>query len=171
MRTQTVLCVLLNLAVGPAGAEPPVAAAATHVDPGVQRERDSNRRTILEDELASEAKQLSNAQSELRDANLLGVSPGKVDEIAERVVRHRQNISDLGREIALGDRQQAATRNTDFAKRGTMDTWLIRGRPPLTTPRDTDSIAPSRRPLQSPDVDERRRPGWIIPANQARTTP
>jgi len=42
-RTQTVLCLLLNLALGSAVAEPPVTAAAMRVDPVVQRERDDTR--------------------------------------------------------------------------------------------------------------------------------
>lgn len=172
MRTQTVLCLLLNLAVGSAVAEPPVTAAAMRVDPAVQRERDSTRRTILEDELASEAKQLADTQAELRDANLLRASPGNIGDIAERLARHRQNISELGREIALVERQSDSTnRNTDSAERRGTDSWLIRGRPPLTESPEVVSAARPRRSLQSPDEDERRRPGWIIPANQAKTIP
>lgn len=172
MRTQTVLCLLLNLAVGSAVAEPPVTAAAMRVDPAVQRERDSTRRTILEDELASEAKQLADTQAELRDANLLRASPGNIGDISERLTRHRKNISDLGREIALVERQSDSTnRNTDSAERRGTDSWLIRGRPPLTESPEVVSAARPRRSLQSPDEDERRRPGWIIPANQAKTIP
>jgi VIT1/CCC1 family predicted Fe2+/Mn2+ transporter len=172
MRTQTVLCLLLNLAVGSASAEPPVTAAAMRVDPVVQRERDDARKTILEDELASEARQLADAQAELRGAKALSASAGIVDDIAERLARHRQNISELGREIALVERQRdSAIRNTDSAERRSMDTWLIRGRPSSSVSPEAGSAALSRRPLQSADGDERRKPGWLIPSGQTRTIP
>ena len=153
MRTQTVLCLLLNLTVTSATAEPPVAAAAMRVDPVVQRERDDTRKTILEDELASEARQLADVQAELRGAKALSASPSTVDEIAERLARHRQNISALGREIALVERQRdSANRNTDSAERRGTDSWLIRGRPPLTDSPEVASTAPSRRSLPSGDL-------------------
>src|SRR5258705_6588148 len=153
MRTRTVLCLLLNLAVGSTAAEPPVtAAAAVRVDPAVQRERDDARKTILEDELASEARQLADAQAELRGAKALSASARTVDEIVERLARHRQNISELGREIALVERQRDyAIRNNDSAERRTTDSWLIRGRPPSSVSPDPTSAALSRRPLQSAD--------------------
>jgi VIT1/CCC1 family predicted Fe2+/Mn2+ transporter len=172
MRTQTVLCLLLNLAVGSATAEPPVTAAAMRIDPIAQRERDDTRKTILEDELASEARQLADVQAELRGAKALSASVGTVDEIAERLARHRQNISALGREMALVERQRdSANRNADSAESRTRDTWLIRGRPPLSASPEAISAAASRRPLQSANGDERGKPGWIIPANQAKTIP
>ena len=168
MRTQTVLCLLLNLTVGSATAEPPVTAAAMRVDPVVQRERDDTRKTILEDELASEARQLADVQAELRGAKALSASASIVDDIAERLARHRQNISALGREIALVERQRdSANRNTDSAERRTTDSWLIRG----SSVSPDASAALSRRPLQSADWDERRKPGWIIPAGQAKASP
>jgi hypothetical protein len=171
MRTQTALCLLLNLAVGSATAEPPVTGAAMRVDPVVQRERDDTRKTILEDELASEARQLADVQAELRGAKALSASPTTVDEIAERLARHRQNISELGREIALVERQRdSANRNTDSAEGRATDSWLIRGRPSLSV-LPAASAAVSRRPLQSAGGDERGKPGWIIPANQAKTIP
>ena len=172
MRTQTALCLLLNLAVGSATAAPPATAAAMRVEPAVQRERDDNRKIILEDELASEARQLADAQAELRGAKALSASVGTVDEIAERLARHRRNISELGREIALVERQGgSANRNGDSAESRTRDTWLIRGRPPLSASPEAISAAASRRPLQSANGDEREKPGWIIPASQAKTIP
>src|SRR6266851_7154290 len=129
MRTQTVLCLLLNLAVVSATAEPPVTAAAMRVDPVVQRERDDTRETILEDELASEARQLADVQAELRGAKAPSASTSTVDEIAERLARHRRNISELGREIALVERQRdSANRSTESAEGRAKDGWLIRGR-------------------------------------------
>src|SRR2546428_12054031 len=105
MRTQTVLCLLLNLAVTSATAEPPVTAAAMRVEPGMQRERDDTRKTILEDELASEARQLADAQAELRGAKALSASAGSVEEIAERLARHPPDIAAVGREIGPAERQ------------------------------------------------------------------
>ena len=172
MRTQTVLCLLLNLAVVSATAEPPVTAAAMRVDPVVQRERDDTRKTILEDELASEARQLADAQAELRGAKALSASAGTIDEIVERLARHRQNISELGREIALVERQRdSANRNTDSAERRTTNSWLIRGRPPSSVSPAHTSDTLSRRPLQPADGDDRRKPGWIIPSGQTKTIP
>ena len=172
MRTQTVLCLLLNLAVTSATAEPPVTAAAMRVDPVVQRERDDTRKTILEDELASEARQLADVQAELRGAKALSSSASTVDEIVERLARHRQNISELGREIALVERQRdSANRNTDSAERRTTDSWLIPGRPASSVSPEAESAALSRRPLKSADGDDRRKPGWIIPSGQTKTIP
>jgi hypothetical protein len=172
MRTQTVLCLLLSFAVGPAAPQPPVSLDPTRVAPVVQRERDSTRKTILEDELASEARQLADTQAELRDANLLRASPGNIGDIAERLARHRQNISELGREIALAERQSdSANRNTDSAERRGTDSWLIRARPPSNVPPAAASAALLRRPLPSVDGDERRKPGWIIPSGETRIIP
>src|SRR5258705_13826192 len=173
MRTRTVLCLLLNLAVGSTAAEPPVtAAAAVRVDPAVQRERDDSRKTILEDELASEARQLADAQAELRGAKALSASAGSVEEIAERLARHRRNIAELGREIGLVERQRdSSNRKADSAERRATDGWLISGRPPLSASPDAASATLSRRPLQSAEGDERRKPGWIIPSGQSRTIP
>jgi len=167
MRTQTVLCLLLNLAVGSAAAEPPVAAAAKRVDPATQRERDDTRKTILEDELASEARQLADAQAELRGAKALSAPAGSVEEIAERLARHRQNIAELGREIGLVERQRDSSNRKGDSRAA--DRWLITGRPPMSAALDAASA--TRRPLQSAEADERRKPGWIIPAGQGKAIP
>jgi VIT1/CCC1 family predicted Fe2+/Mn2+ transporter len=170
MRTRTVLCLLLNFVPGSAAAEPPVAAAAMRVDPAMQRERDDTRKMILEDELASEARQLADAQTELRSAKALSVSEGNVEEIVERLARHRQNIAELGREIGLVERQRdSANRKSESAEGRATAGWLISGRPPVSASPDAVSATLSRRPLQSAEVDERRKPGWIIPAAQAKT--
>jgi len=169
MRTRNVLCLLLSFVPGSAAAEPPVTVAAMRVEPGVQRERDDTRKAILEDELASEARQLSDAQAELRGAKALSASAGSVDEIAERLARHRRNIAELGREIGLVERQRdSANRKADSRA---ADGWLISGRPPTSTSSDAASATPARRPLQSAEGDERRKPGWIVPAGQTKTIP
>ena len=167
MRTRNVLCLLLSFAVGSAATEPPDTAAAMRVDPAVQRERDDTRKTILEDELASEARQLADAQAELRGAKALSAAAGSVAEIAERLARHRHNIAELGREIGLVERQRdSANRKPDSVEGRATDRWLISGRPP-----DASSATPARRPLQPPEGDDRRKPGWMIPAGQGKAIP
>jgi hypothetical protein len=142
------------------------------VDPAVQRERDDARKTILEDELASEARQLADAQAELRGAKALSASAGSVEEIVERLARHRQNIAELGREIGLVEPQRdSANRKSESAESRATAGWLISGRSPVSASPDAASATLSRRPLQSADADERRKPGWIIPAGQAKTIP
>ena len=172
MRTRNVLCLLLSFVPGSAAAEPPVTAAAMRVEPGMQRERDDARKTILEDELASEARQLADAQTELRGAKALSAPAASMEEIAERLARHRQNIAELGREIGLVERQRdSANRKADSAERRATDGWLISGRPPLSTSPAAASATLARRPLQSAEGDERRKPGWIIPAGQGKAIP
>jgi hypothetical protein len=142
------------------------------VEPGMQRERDDTRKTILEDELASEARQLADAQAELRGAKALSASAGSVEEIVERLARHRRNIAELGREIGLVERQRdSANRKADSVERRVTDGWLISGRPLLSALPDAVSDTLARRPLQSADGDERRKPRWIIPSGQTRTVP
>ena len=172
MRTRNVLCLLLSFVPGSAAAEPPVTPAAMRVDPAVQRERDDTRKTILEDELASEARQLADAQAELRGAKVLSASAGSVEEIAERLARHRRNIAELGREIGLVERQpDSSNRKADSAERRATDGWLISGRLPMSASPDAASATLSRRPLQSAEGDDRRKPGWIIPSGQTKTIP
>jgi len=172
MRTRNVLCLLLSFVPGSAAAEPPVTAAAMRVEPGMQRERDDTRKTILEDELASEARQLADAQAELRGAKALSASAASVEEIAERLARHRRNIAELGREIGLVERQRdSSNRKGDSAERRVADGWLISGRQPLSASPDAASATLARRPLQSAEGDERRKPGWIIPASQGKAIP
>src|SRR5882762_3170917 len=140
MRTRNVLCLLLSFVPGSAVAEPPVTSAAMRVDPAVQRERDDTRKTILEDELASEARQLADAQAELRGARALSASAGSVEEIAERLARHRRNIAELGREIGLVERQRdSSIRKGDSVERRARDGWLISGRMPPSASLDAAS--------------------------------
>ena len=81
MRTRTVLCLLLSLASG-------FASAQWQEDPAKQRTRDAARKTILEDELAAEAKLFVEAHSE---------------RSAERMGQHRRNLAALTRELARGE--------------------------------------------------------------------
>ena len=146
MRTPTVLCLLLSLAVGSSSAQVPPSAGSWRVDSAAQRERDKIRKSILEDELASEAKQFVVAHSELREARARRVQRSAVDDIAERLDRHRRNLGELGREIARveGQTDVAVDGEPKRAAERLADNWLIPG--------------PSR--------DERGRPEWIIPPGQ-----
>ena len=85
MRTRTVLCLLLSLASG-------FASAQWQEDPAKQRARDAARKTILEEELAAEAKLFVEAHSE---------------RAAERMDRHRRNLAALTRELGRGESEPA----------------------------------------------------------------
>jgi hypothetical protein len=115
---------------------------------------------------------LPNAQTELRGAKALSASAGSVEEIVERLARHRQNIAELGREIGLVERQRdSANRKSESAEGRATAGWLISGRPPVSASPDVAFPTFSRRPLPSADGDERRKPGWIIPAGQGKAIP
>ena len=49
------------------------------------------------------------------------------------------------------------------------DNWLIRGESLESVP--SVAASNSRRPLQPAPAEERRQPGWIIPADQSRPVP
>jgi hypothetical protein len=104
---------------GPAGALPaarssaPQAATATpsnfpRVDRETQRSRDDNRRRILEDELATEEKSLTDAKSKLTEQESMRHGDEKnyqrvLDRLKpyqEAVERHERNVSALKRELA-----------------------------------------------------------------------
>lgn len=167
MRTPTVLCLLLSLTVGSSSAQVPASAGSWRIDPATQRERDTTRKSILEDELASEAKQFADAHAELREARALRFPRAKVEDIAERLDRHRRNIAELGREIArvegVGDVVISA--GPKRAVERLADNWLIPGQ--ATPPRGLDSVPRPlpREPLAARNPDERGRPEWIIPAS------
>jgi len=85
MQTRTVLCLLLSLASG-------FASAQWQEDPAKQDARDAARKTILEDELATEARLFIEAHS---------------GRSAERMDRHRRNLAALTRELGRGDSEPA----------------------------------------------------------------
>jgi hypothetical protein len=153
MRTPTVLCLLLSLGFSGAQAQVAGSTSGWRVDPAMQRERDAARKSILEDELASEARQFTDARAEMREAQARRVPVAKTEEIAVRLDRHRRNMVELGREIA---RVEGDIGNTGAAKRAagrTPDNWLVPGH--AAAPADVDS-APSASAQQ-------RRPEWVIP--------
>ena len=101
MRTPTVLCVLLSLAVASAFAQP--------------------SKVILEDELATEARLFSEAYADLQAARERQASAERLEDAAERVNRHRRNMAELAREIARGE---ANVPDKTSAPKGSAD-WLI----------------------------------------------
>lgn len=120
------LSFLAGLLAAPAFAQSP---DIMRIDPAVQRERDTTRLSILQDELAKETRELDAAQTELRNAEISRAASGKVQEITGRVTLHRRNLSALEREIALTERP--AEQLPKFAIRVTAtrqpDNWLIPG--------------------------------------------
>lgn len=88
MRALLVLCLALS-AGGSA-----LAQDAWKVDPAKQRERDVARKSILEDELAAEAKLFVEAHAE---------------RSAERMDQHRRNLAALTRELARAENETEKT--------------------------------------------------------------
>jgi hypothetical protein len=89
-------------------AAPPAArpAAATptpanfpRVDANTQKARDDSRRKILEDELATEQRSLSDVRVRLAEQPTTGAD-GARKSLADSVERHERNIAALQREIA-----------------------------------------------------------------------
>jgi hypothetical protein len=95
--------------------------------PGVFAQSDAARRSILEEELAAEAAGYADAYSELKSARKREASARSLEDIAERVNRHRRNMAELAREIARADGDPAgkgAPRPPHPAKSGPPE-WLI----------------------------------------------
>jgi type IV secretory pathway VirB10-like protein len=92
-------------------AVPPTSATNTErprVEPGTQRRRDQDRRTILEDELAREQKALDDARKTLAQQETLRAGDernySRVQErlqpFQEAVATHEKNIASIQRELA-----------------------------------------------------------------------
>lgn len=82
----------------------PAAAGTTpadfpRVDPSTQRARDSDRRRILESELAAELKQLEQAQA-AEQAALRAPQAQAGQSFAERRALHERNVAAIRKEIA-----------------------------------------------------------------------
>ncbi|HEX5394202.1 MAG TPA: DUF4124 domain-containing protein [Rhodocyclaceae bacterium] len=65
-----------------------------------QKSRDSDRRHILEQELASEQKNLEEARKGLADQEAARVSADRLSPLRDRVALHTRNLEALQREIA-----------------------------------------------------------------------
>lgn len=161
MRTPILLWLLLDVAALPAFAQAPTAADPMRVDPAMQRQRDQDRQRILQDELATEARELAAAQNELRDAQSAQASGDKLDDIASRIATHQQNVAALQREIGLSQRQSdAAPARVERQP----DNWLIVGqRLIMAAPRPDRVDFTARRKLTGTAPQRETLPAWIIP--------
>lgn len=178
MRTPIRLWLLLSFVAVSAVAQvpayplstPPASPNSMWVDPVVQRERDSTRLGILQDELSKETRELTNAANELQSAQASHASPDKIQEAAARVALHRQNVAALAREIALvkspaipvvrnGD--ENAVSNPPRVRQP--DDWLIlRPQVPAVDRNVVPNVLLRRRlPLAE---SGNTRPQWIIPS-------
>ena len=164
------LSFLAGLVVASAFAQAPVSASpdAMRVNPAVQRERDTTRMSILQDELATETRALETAQKDLRGVEALHSSADSVQQITQRVTLHRQNLSALQREIELAERPTDSAVRT--VERRSPDDWLIPGRR-LTATEQTATILPTRRRLVPANRVDDMLPAWIIPSDIAGTRP
>ena len=126
MRTLIVLCVLVSLAISSALGQTPGSSEVWKEDPARQRERDAARKAILEDELAAEAKQYTEAHGELREGQARQASSQRLEDVSERVSRHRRNMAELAREIA---RAEGDIPGKAIRPKPASDDWLIRVQP------------------------------------------
>jgi len=124
MRTLNVLCALLSLTVSSAFAQASASKGVVwQVDPVAQRDRDEARKTILEDELAAEAWQFTEAYAELRAARTRHAPAERLEDVTGRVNRHRRNIAELALEIARGEGDIRGKGNR--SPKAAADDWLI----------------------------------------------
>jgi hypothetical protein len=171
MRTPTVLCLLLSLTAGPSPAQVPASAGSWRVDPAVQRERDATRKSILEDELAAQAKLFLEAHAELREARAQRLPRAKAEDIVERLDLHRRNIAELGREIARAVGDVAGSGGSKRAVERIGDYWLIPGQATSSGGLDSAPRPLPREPSPARNPEERGRPEWVIPANPPGKVP
>lgn len=174
MRTPTLLWLLLSVVTVSAIAQVPALSPAStnsmRVDPAVQRERDSTRMSILQDELAKESRELATVENEWRNAQASRTSSDKVQELSARVILHRQNITALEQEIGLSkNRSVSIVRRDNLTETPARpqgrqpDDWLI-FRPQL--PVADQNVVPNmllRRRLPLAESGNSR-PQWIIPS-------
>ena len=125
MRTPIVLCALLSFAAGSALAQ-----------------SNEAQKSILEDELAAEATQFTDAYAELREARAHPTSSERLEDITEQVDRHRRNMAELAREIARSEGDVASKGSQTKATGGD---WLI-------------PVLPGKE----------AHPDWLVPAGKER---
>lgn len=181
MRTPILLWLLLSVVTVSAAAQVPALSTAStnsmRVDPAVQRERDSTRMDILQDELAKESRELATVENEWRNTQASRTSSDKVQEISARVTLHRQNITALEREIGLSkNRPVSIVRRDDLTETPARsrvrqpDDWLIfRPQVPAADQNAVPNVLLRRRlPLAE---SSNRRPQWIIQSSFTGTWP
>ena len=133
MRMLIVLCALLSV---------PLAAYA---------QSEAARKSILEEELAAEAAGYADAYAELKSVRKVETSAQKVEDVAERVNRHRRNMAELAREIARAEGDVAA--NGARPKAVSQDNWLVRA---TASARESSDPAGQTTPY----------PAWVLPGAQ-----
>jgi hypothetical protein len=166
MLTRIALLALLSAAAAPALCQVASSAAVMRVDPATQRQRDQTRAGILQDELIAEALALFDAQKQVR------VEAGRTDaravqEATLRVARHRKNISDLAKELAIAERQGAVPAKPIGepaipSPQRIAEEWLLNGSGAAGNSRGTPrATADDRRPPSGATGV----PEWLIPAS------
>jgi hypothetical protein len=90
---------IANNAVKPGGAFPVV-------DPATQKERDTTRKQILEDELATEVARMAQARAELATAEGMRKPAGEIGGLIDTLRRHEANIESLNNELSRAGAQQ-----------------------------------------------------------------
>ena len=137
MRTLIVLCALLSV--------PP----AAHAQPQAAQQ------SILEDELAAEAAGYADAYSALKSVRKAESSAQKLEDIAERVNRHRRNMAELAREIARVEGDLPASGRRPKAA-SSQDNWFI----PAERPQAKETPKAS--------VTAGGLPDWFVPAAEGK---
>ena len=85
----------------PKASATPTPAGFPKVEQGTQKNRDGDRRHILEQELAGEQRSLEQARRELSEVERQpGVTPDRLAPYRDRVGQHERNIQALQREMA-----------------------------------------------------------------------
>lgn len=76
------------------------------VDQATQKERDTTRRRILEDELTAEMARMAQTKAELVAAEKIHKSTDEISNLKEAVHRHEVNIQSLNNELARTGEQK-----------------------------------------------------------------
>ncbi len=98
-KVSTVPANAIPVAARPNAASTPTPANFPRVDANTQKARDDSRRKILEDELATEQRSLTDARTKLGDPTA-AANEAVRKPLLETVERHERNIAALQREIA-----------------------------------------------------------------------
>lgn len=78
---------------------PPTPSSFPRVDSGTQQKRDLTRRAVLEDEMATEQRLLSDAQRDLEAAQRPPGNPARLPQLRNEVTAHQKNIEALHKEL------------------------------------------------------------------------
>ncbi len=78
----------------------PTPSSFPRVDANTQKARDDSRRKILEDELATEQRSLTDARTKLAEPSTASAGDAVRKPLVDTVERHERNVAALQREIA-----------------------------------------------------------------------